>query len=148
VVDHQSVLIEFEDGCTATLNMIGGAARPSRSIHLIGTAGEIRGCLEDSRFTILHADTRPGHETAEEVVDLGIQGDMVGASGGHGGGDMRLVADFVRLLNGEPRSISSTDLEDSISGHLIGFCADRSREEGRVVEVDLNSAQDAPLPQD
>ena len=37
VVDHQSVLIDFEDGCTATLNMIGGAAKPSRTIHLIGT---------------------------------------------------------------------------------------------------------------
>jgi len=24
VVDHQSVVIEFEDGATATLNMIGG----------------------------------------------------------------------------------------------------------------------------
>jgi hypothetical protein len=137
VVDHQSVLIDFKDGCTATLNMIGGAARPSRSLHLIGTAGEIRGCLEDSRFTILHADTRPGHETAEEVVDLNVQGDMVGASGGHAGGDLRLVADFVRLLNGEPRSISSTELEDSINGHLIGFCAERARETWQVVEIDF-----------
>ena len=51
---------------------------------------------------------------------------------------MRLVADFIKLLNGEPRSISSTVLEDSVSGHLIGFCADRSVAEGRVVEVDLS----------
>ena len=138
VVDHQSVLIEFEDGCTATLNMIGGASKPSRTIHLIGTRGEIRGCLEDSTFSILRPDLRPGIETAEEVIDLNVQGDMVGAGGGHAGGDMRLVADFVKLLNGEPRSISSTVLEDSVSGHLIGFCADRSVAEGRVVEVDLD----------
>jgi len=135
VVDHQSVLIDFADGCTATLNMIGGAARPSRTIHLIGTRGEIRGCLEDSVFTILRPDLRPGHETAEEVVDLNVGGDMVGAGGGHAGGDMRLVADFLKLLNGEPPSLSSTNLEDSVSGHLIGFCAERAREEGRVVAI-------------
>lgn len=138
VVDHQSVLIDFEDGCTATLNMIGGAAKPSRTIHLIGTRGEIRGCLEDSRFSILRPDPRPGCETAEEVIDLNVTGDMVGAGGGHAGGDMRLVADFVNLLRGEPRSISSTVLEDSISGHLIGFCADRAVAEGRVVNIDFS----------
>ena len=137
VVDHQSVLIDFEDGSTATLNMIGGASRPSRTIHLLGTRGEIRGCLEDSCFTILRPDPRPGCETAEEVVDLNQGGDMVGAGGGHAGGDMRLVADFLRLMRGEPRSISLTDLEDSVSGHLIGFCAERAAAAGAGVEIPL-----------
>ena len=141
VVDHQSVLIDFADGATATLNMIGGASKPSRTIHVLGTEGEIRGCLEDSKFSILRPDPRPGCETAEEVIDLNVQGDMVGAGGGHAGGDMRLVADFLRLVRGEPRSISSTDLEDSISGHLIGFCADRAREEKRVVDLSWSPAE-------
>ncbi|MEZ4733799.1 MAG: Gfo/Idh/MocA family oxidoreductase [Caldilineaceae bacterium] len=135
VVDHQSVTIEFADGATATLNMVGGAAKPSRSIHIIGTTGEIQGNLEDSRFVIRHIDPRPGHEYAEEVVDLSIGGDMTGAFGGHGGGDLRLMADFVRLVRGEQPSISTTTLADSINGHLIGFCADRAMEEGKVVTV-------------
>ena len=137
VVDHQSVVIEFEDGSTATLNMIGGCSKPSRSLHLIGTRGEIQGCIEDSRFVIRHIDPRPGHEYSEETVDLNVRGDMAGAFGGHGGGDLRLVADFLRVLRGEEPSISSTGIEDSISGHLIGFCADRSREEHRGVEIDF-----------
>ena len=137
VVDHQSVVVDFADGCTATLNMIGGASKPSRSIHLIGTVGEIQGCLEDSKFIIRHFDTRPEHETAERVVDLAVGGDMVGAAGGHAGGDMRLVADFLKVLRGEPPSLSTTGIEDSINGHLIGFCADRAMEEGRVVEIQL-----------
>ena len=60
VVDHQSVVVEFEDGCTATHNMVGGTARPSRSIHLMGTLGEIQGVFEDQRFVIRHIDTAPG----------------------------------------------------------------------------------------
>ena len=135
VVDHQAVAIEFADGTTATLNMVGGAAKPSRSLHLIGTKGEIQGNLEDSRFVIRHLDPRPGHEYAEEIVDLSLGGDMTGAFGGHGGGDLRLMADFVRLVRGEQPSISTTTLADSVNGHLIGFCADRAMEEGRVVPV-------------
>jgi predicted dehydrogenase len=137
VVDHQSVLIEFADGCTATLNMIGGCSKPSRSLHLIGTTGEIQGSLEDSKFVIRHIDPRPGHEYREEVVDLNIEGDMTGAFGGHGGGDMRLMADFLNALHGEPRSICSTVIEDSVAGHLIGFGADRSLHEQRVVNIEF-----------
>lgn len=135
VVDHQSVLIQFEDGSTATHNMVGGAARPSRSIHLIGTRGEIQGVFEDQRFVVRHIDPRPGREYSEQAIDLTAGGDMHGAFGGHGGGDMRLVADFVRVIRGEPVSISTTGLEDSITGHLIGFCADQAMEEHRIVEV-------------
>jgi hypothetical protein len=135
VVDHQSVAIEFADGCTATHNMIGGASRASRSIHLLGTLGEIQGVLEDSTYVVRHIDTRPGHEYSEKVVDLKIGGDMHGAFGGHGGGDMRLVEDFVRVMRGEAPSIACTDINDSVNGHLIGFCADMAREENRVVDL-------------
>jgi hypothetical protein len=137
VVDHQSVVVEFEDGSTATHNMIGGTSRPSRSIHLVGTLGEIQGVFEDRRFVIRHIDPRPGHEYSERLVDLDVAGDMHGAFGGHGGGDLRLVADFLRVVRGEPASISTTDIRDSVAGHLIGFCADRAMQERRVVDVQL-----------
>ncbi len=138
VVDHQSVAIKFADGCTATLNMIGGSARPTRSIHLVGTRGEIQGVMEDSKFVIRHIDPRPGHEYSEKLVDLKITGDMTGVQGGHGGGDLRLVADFVRTLRGEAPSISATTLDDSVSGHLMGFCADRAMATKTVVSVSVS----------
>ncbi len=135
VVDHQSIVVEFSDGSTSTLNMIGGTSKPLRSIHLLGTTGEIQGVINDSKFVIRHFDTSPGHEYTEEEVDLNIQGDKTGAFGGHGGGDLRLVADFVQTLRGEPRSISCTSLEDSVYGHLLGFRADQSMQEHKVVEI-------------
>ncbi len=135
VVDHQSVVIEFEDGSTATHNMVGGTSKPSRSIHLLGTRGEIQGCIEDSKFVIRHIDPRPGCEYEEEEVDLNVAGDMHGAFGGHGGGDLRLVHDFVRVVRGEEPSLCTTQLDDSVYGHLVGFRADQAREERRVVEI-------------
>ena len=129
VVDHQSVSIEFEDGCTATHNMTGGASRPSRVIHIIGTKGEITGIMDDGLFYVRYPDTRPGHEYSEEKVDVNVSGDA------HGGGDLRLVEDFVRIMQGKPPSMSTTNLEDSIYGHLIGYRADTSMLERRFIEI-------------
>jgi predicted dehydrogenase len=133
VVDHQAVLIDFVDGSTATHTMVGGASKPMRAIHLIGTTGEIDGVFEDQRFVVRHIDPRPGHEYREETVDLTVGDDLHGAAGGHGGGDLALVADFVRVACGEAPSISTTSLDDSVAGHLIGFSADRAMAEQRVV---------------
>lgn len=135
VVDHQSVAIEFDDRTTATHNMVGGTARPSRSIHLIGTTGEIQGVFEDQSFVLRQIDPRPGHEYSEERISTDLSGDMHGAFGGHGGGDMRLVEDFVSLVQGGPRSISCASLDDSIGSHLVGFRADRAMEERTVVDI-------------
>ena len=136
VVDRQSVTIEFADGAVATHMMVGGAARPQRSIHVVGTNGEIQGVFDESRFVIRHIDPRPGREYSEEVVDLNVTGDMHGAAGGHGGGDALLIEDFVKVLRGEQPSPSCTKVQDSVYGHLTGFRADTAMKERRVVEIE------------
>ncbi len=129
VVDHQSVIVEFADGCVATHTLVGGAARPCRTVHLVGTRGEIEGIMEEGRFTIRKPDARPGHEYTEEQIDVNVAGSM------HGGGDLRLVGDFLRVLRGEPPSLSTTTIEDSIYGHLIAYAADQSMLEHRVIDI-------------
>lgn len=136
VVDHQSVLIDFADGATATLNMIGGASKPERNIHILGTRGEIKGVFDDSVFVVRKLDNASELGWTEETVDLKIGGDKSGMSGSHGGGDLRLVEDFVRVLQGQTPSISCTSINDSINGHLAVFRAERSRKTGKVVSME------------
>ena len=133
VVDHQSVLVNFESGATGTHNMVGGSAEPRRQIHIIGTKGEIFGNFEESKFTVLKIDPSPEAHNGEcsvEVVDLKVSGDMVGAYGGHGGGDERLAEDFVKFIRDEEPSLACTSIFDSVPGHLSVYLADKSREEG------------------
>jgi len=130
VVDHQAVIVHFEDGCIAVHSLIGATARPCRTIHIVGTEGEILGVMEDGQFVVRHPSLEVDREYTEEVVKIDVQMDM------HGGGDMRLVEDFVRRLRGESPSISSTVLEDSIYGHLIGFAAEQSADEKRSIDID------------
>lgn len=135
VVDHQSVMLQFADGATGTLNMIGGAAKPERNIHIIGTRGEIKGVFDDSRYVVRAVDTASEAGWREETVDLGIGGDKSGANGTHGGGDLRLVEDFVRVLQGKTPSVSCTSIEDSVNGHLAVFRAEKARKTGTVVSL-------------
>ena len=133
VVDHQSVLVNFESGATGTHNMVGGSSEPRRYIHIVGTKGEIFGNFEESKYTVLkiNPSREAYHEECDiEVVDLKVTGDMVGAYGGHGGGDERLAEDFVKFIRGEKPSLACTSIFDSVAGHLCVYKADESMENG------------------
>ena len=135
VVDHQTVIVNFANGATASHNMIGGAARPQRSIHIIGTKGEIWGIDHDAKYVLRKIDPRPGCEYDEQVIDINLESDTSGATAGHGGGDIRLADDFVSFMQGAAPSISCTTIDDSINGHLCVYLADKARKTGTVVPV-------------
>ncbi len=131
VVDHQMVLMEFEDGALATLNMSANSARATRDIHIIGTRGEIVGDLNagELRLRLFNPHDMKQRFT-EEVFSMPLQ---KGRS--HGGHDYHMVKDFVALMRGEPTSIGRTRVEDSLLGHCVGFAAEEARLTGRVVEL-------------
>ena len=130
VVDHQTVTVEFANGVTASHDMFCATSRPCRKVHLIGTRGEIEGDMEAGQLLLRRPRPERGFEYFEEAVDVDVQGD------GHGGGDSRLIADFVSTLRGEGASRGVSRIEDSLNGHLIAFAADRAMLEHRVVTVD------------
>lgn len=54
------------------------------------------------------------------------------AFGGHGGGDGRLAADFVKFVRGEEPSLACTSIFDSMVGHMCVYKADKSRENNGI----------------
>ena len=127
--------MNFASGATGTHNMVGGSAQSMRHIHIIGTKGEISGNFEESRFTVKKINPSPDAHNEEcdiETVDLNVTGDMVGAFGGHGGGDGRLAADFVKFVRGEEPSLACTSIFDSMVGHMCVYKADKSRENNGI----------------
>ena len=129
VVDRQSVIIEFEDGCVATHDMVTNSADGTRRIQLTGTKGDIYGDMVEGKFTISKPGAVAGSEAIVEEIQIDLQGDL------HGGGDVRLVADFLSLIRGEGASLSTTTLSDSINSHLIAYAADTAMCEERVVTI-------------
>ncbi|MBO58409.1 MAG: oxidoreductase [Euryarchaeota archaeon] len=130
VADRQSVLIEFEDGSIATHDLVTNTAKATRKIQIVGTKGEISGDMTSGKFTIRKANSTNGSIYREEIVDSGVSGDL------HGGGDLRLVKDFLSLIKEESPSPSTTILSDSINSHLIAYAADISMNESRFFMFD------------
>ena len=101
-----------------------------------------------------HYGLRPDQcwESAEELAGLPQQADLIiNGTMDHQhvptslpllerGYDMLLVADFLSVVRGEPASPSTTGLEDSVTGHLIGFLADRANDENRSLDVEYRPA--------
>lgn len=134
VVDHQSVLIQFENNVTVTHVLTTNTARPTRNIHIVGTNGEIEGDMERGTFVVRHFDLTAPKGFTEELTDVKLTGGA--GQGGHGGGDGRLVADFIAILRGEKDPADSTRIQNSLVGHQIGFAAEISMQSGQTVVIE------------
>jgi predicted dehydrogenase len=118
VVDHQTVSMRFANGVMANFTMSGFTAETHRSISLFGTAGEIRGDMEANTIRI---NTFGSGNT--DIIELG------GQTGGHSGGDLRFVTDFVNTVRdsgGDGRNM----IQNSFESHYMAFAAEQSRLEG------------------
>jgi hypothetical protein len=56
-------------------------------------------------------------------------------SDGHGGGDWRLVDDWLTAISKKDPSLLSSTIDQSIESHIMGFMAEESRKKKRVMDV-------------
>jgi len=113
VVDHQTVMIRFESGVTVNFMMTAFTNEITRTLHIMGTQGEIWGNMNDPMIKI-----KPfGKEVF--YVDVAVQ------DGGHGGGDNGVMKRFINALKYDWDM--SHDLEIAVQGHLLAFAAEQSR---------------------
>ena len=129
VVDHQVVNMEFEGGETASFTMTGFTKARQRETRLFGTRGEIYG--NGTKIQI--------HEFLSgktEIIDTSEDVPSVPSSlADHGGGDYALIDTFVSAVaQGNPSLILSGP-EETLETHLMAFAAERSRKEGKSVNL-------------
>lgn len=123
VVDHEVTAIEFENGVTVAFTMTGFTHENTRTIKLMGTAGEIRGHMDKNRLEVytFGADEDP------EIIDLSVEGS------GHGGGDSGIMRAFAELVSQGKNAEVASD-KASIESHLLAFAAEESRVTGRTID--------------
>ena len=125
--DHQSVCVSFEGGATATFTMVGGASRAQRSLHLVGTEGEIIGVFEDNTITLRKISPHEGKWFTEKTIEAGPPAE------GHAGGDMALIEDFVDILGGGKPDFRCCDLDSAADAYRVAFAAEVAKNEKRTV---------------
>lgn len=127
VPDHQIVNILFENGVTATMTMHGHSYLDGRWIRIDGTKGTLKGHFTYGGEKLLYYD----HRYVEEIV-LWESGITFTA---HGYGDERLMESFIESLLKEKHD-ALTSARASLESHLMGFAAEKSRLENRVVSLE------------
>ena len=124
VVDHQIVNMEMEDGSTASYTMTAFTATGGRTLRVMGTHGELYADMEANTIRLMP------YGQAEELIDVRT---LAKDFSGHGGGDARLVAEYIDFLQGAPMSATLTSLSRSVESHLVALAAEDSRKRGGAV---------------
>ncbi|UNK16149.1 Gfo/Idh/MocA family oxidoreductase [Paenibacillus sp. N3/727] len=136
VVDHQVVNLEFANSVTAAFTMSAFTRDVSRTLKLMGTKGEIRGAMEKNEIEIIHF----GSGKVERISFEDMGGHV-----GHGGGDMGLIMDFLRLVREDGKSQGLTSAHHSVQSHLMAFAAEQSRMDGNSIRLQ-DFAQQLRMP--
>lgn len=118
--DHYITSILFENNITASFSMEAFTGYEGRRTRVMGSMGDIVGDM--TAFT--HTDFRTG-----KVTEWKQDSDT------HGGGDWRLASDWVQAVAHHDPSLLTSTIDASIESHVMGFAAERSRKEKRVMEV-------------
>jgi predicted dehydrogenase len=125
--DHQSVIIEYENGILSTFNVAQVQPANRRTIHILGSQARLYGVLDDDFFTIYHR-TGPNNEKTEIIR---VHPDDFG----HNGADGELTTDFMNLIKRTPNP-SRPGLKEGIESAIMCILADESAATGQSVAVD------------
>ncbi|MFM7401508.1 MAG: Gfo/Idh/MocA family oxidoreductase [Bacteroidota bacterium] len=121
--DHYISSIQFQNGVTASFSMEAFTSYEGRRTRVMGSMGDIVGDMET--FTV--TDFR----TKKSTVYDNSSGD------GHGGGDWKLVRDWLQAVSQKNPALLSSTIDASIESHIMGFMAEKSRKTGKVEKIIL-----------
>ena len=129
VCDHMSMILEFDDGVTATFSLSGQTSQVYRHIHIMCENGEIFGDGEKQTVVVRNFVTSPNDTYQERTIHIRTNGS------GHGGGDAGIMEDFTACVtSGESESRSSISV--SVESHLMACALEKSRLTGTVIGLE------------
>lgn len=127
VVDHQTVMMEFEGDVTVTFNMEAHTSYAGRRTRIMGSMGDIVGDEQDLFIANFRTGETARWNTKENAT----------VASGHGGGDYGLVHDFIQAVSQRNPDLLTSTIGASMESHLMAFRSEESRKAGTVMEVKL-----------
>jgi predicted dehydrogenase len=120
--DHYTTNILFDDNVTVSFSMEAFTSYEGRRTRVMGSHGDIVGDM----YSFTMTDFRTGKKTEwKNTTDM------------HGGGDWRLVADWIQAVSQKNPALLTSTIDASIESHVMGFAAEKSRKEGKVIQIDM-----------
>ena len=126
--DHYVAIMAFDGDVTASFSMDAFSPKGGRRTRIMGTMGYIEG--DGKEFTVTDFLTRKPRVWNMNVAEIPEY-----AQSGHGGGDLRLVRDWLEAVDRHDPAHLSSSIDVSIESHLMGFAAERSRRTGKKEKI-------------
>jgi predicted dehydrogenase len=120
--DHLTVNILFADGVTAGFSMEAHVSYEGRRTRIMGSQGDIVGNMESFTLTSFASGQRKRWSLKTDA---------------HGGGDHRMLKDFLQAVGQRDPALLSSSIEDSVESHLMAFAAEKSRVTKTIEDVRL-----------
>ncbi len=127
--DHFVASMTFEDEITANFSMEAFTSYHGRRTRIMGAMGDIVGDMN----TLVQTDFLTGKQTKWDVR-TDVEGDHLS---GHGGGDWRLVQDWLKAVDKQDERLLTSNISASVESHVMCFQAEKSRLSKTVSEVDV-----------
>jgi predicted dehydrogenase len=118
--DHLTVNILFNNGVTAGFSMEAHVSYEGRRTRIMGSQGDIVGNMESFTLTSFASGARKSWSLKTDA---------------HGGGDHRMLKDFLQAVGQKNPALLSSSIEDSVESHLMAFAAERSRVTKTIEDV-------------
>jgi len=126
--DHYMMLMEFEDDVTVNFSIEAFTSYGGRRTRIMGTRGDIVGDMEQFTLTdFVTGESKTYDANANDAINYeGV---------GHGGGDAGMIRDWIEAVRSQNPDVMSTPLDESLESHLMAFAAERSRKEGKIINI-------------
>jgi len=128
--DHYITSMLFEDNVTASFSM--EAFAKGRKTQILGSMGRMWGDLHTGELFVLDFRTGVTVKFVPKFDDVTKH-----KLGGHGGGDYILARDFAQAVSQQNPALLVSKIDESIESHIIGFMAEESRKQGKIMSVEL-----------
>jgi predicted dehydrogenase len=127
VVDHQAVIMEFENGVTVTFHMNAFTYNMNRTIRVSGTKGEIIGDMEEEKIEL--------HDFKTDTCCIVKMDKITNNDYGHGGGDYGLINSLVKFLRDSDNNQMKSEIGSAVESHMVTFAAEESRLSNKVINL-------------
>ena len=128
VCDHMSIIMEFENGVTATFSLTAQTSACHRNIHIMCEHGEILADDGQRQIIVRQHVASQADTFMDRVINVRTN------SSGHGGGDAGIMEDFVASISGKQTQTRSS-ISKSVESHLMACAIEKSRLTGTVVDM-------------
>lgn len=133
VCDHMSMIMEFDNGVTATFSLTAQTSACHRNIHIMCEDGEILADDETKQIIVRKHVSSQADSFEERILNVRTNGS------GHGGGDAGILEDFTACILGNSAD-SRSSISRSVESHLMAGAIEQARLTGTVVDMEAYRA--------